>query len=522
MRNRFNWIVIGAVATCMSISSFANNKVDTVPVAKSSVAIGNKLQLFIDDYMVERIKGADYRLHHPEVKEAALEHDEPWEGSGSSFHSVFQDGDKYKMYYSAWDFTIKEGSVTDTSHPYKLCYAESDDGIVWRKPNLGLVELRGSKNNNIVMMSGKLGNVYPDLGHPCVFKDANPNAPADAKYKALIRDWSPASGMKGMLAFKSPDGLHWTLMKDTVVITNGAFDSQNIAFWDEDRKEYRAYWRWMAGKEYIRSIRTARSKDFINWTDEQDLKYGDAPQIQLYTNVIKSYYRAPHLMIGFPVRYVSRKWSSSHDQLPDLANRKLRSTGEERFGTALTESLIMVSRDRVNFKRWEEAFLRPGIERTGTWHYGQQYIAWSMVETPSALPGAPREISLYAVEGFWGTIKKGMDVLRRYTIRQDGFVSVNAPMSGGELVTRPFTFEGNSLLLNFSSSAAGEIKIELQDKNGKPIKGFSLEDCESIFGDTIDRTVVWKKGADLRSLKGKTVKIRFVLKDADLYSFRFN
>ena len=112
-------------------------------------------------------------------------------------------------------------------------------------------------------------------------------------------------------------------MADKAVITNGAFDSQNIAFWDEDRKEYRAYWRYMAGAEAIRSIRTARSKDFITWTDEQDLKYGDAPETQLYTNVTKSYYRAPHIMIGFPVRYVSRKWSASHNQLPDLANRKL-------------------------------------------------------------------------------------------------------------------------------------------------------------------------------------------------------
>ena len=128
---------------------------------------------------------------------------------------------------------------------------------------------------------------------------------------------------------------------------------------------------------------------------------------------------------------------------------------------------------------------------------------------------------MYAVEGFWGAIEKGMDVLRRYTIRQDGFVSVNAPMSGGELVTRSFTFDGNSLLLNFSTSAAGEIKAELQDKNGKPLKGFSLEDCEPVFGDTIERCVIWKKGADLRSLKGKSVKVRFVLKDADLYSFRF-
>lgn len=503
--------------------SFGNSPIDSTRQRKEpALVIGKQLQLFLDDYIIESFKGAaDYRLHHPEVREISIKHDDPWEGSGTSFHSVFKDGDMYKMYYSAWDFTLKPGKVTDDAHPYKLCYAESRDGIHWTKPNLGLVEFAGSKNNNIVMMSGKLGNVYPDLGHPAVIVDENPDAPKDAKYKALIRDWSPASGMKGMLAFKSADGFKWTMMKDTVVLWDGEFDSQNVAFWDTERKEYRAYWRYKIGAEHIRAIRTARSKDFINWYDQQDLGYGDAPLVQLYTNVVKNYYRAPHIMIGFPVRYVSRTWSPVHDQLPDLENRKLRATGEERFGTALTESLLMSSRDRVNFKRWEDAFMRPGIERTGTWHYGQQYIAWSMVETPSALPGAPNEISLYSVEGFWGTIEKGMDVLRRYTLRQDGFVSVHVPMRGGELITKPFVFDGNSLQMNFATSAAGEVKVEILDKNNKPIKGFALEDAESMFGDAIERTVYWKKGADLRSLKGKEIKLRFVMKDADLYSFRF-
>lgn len=506
-----------------SIHALGNDQADTAaPRAKGPLAIGSELQLFVDDYITDHLgTGAKYQLHHPEPREIAIEHNEPWEGSGSSFHSVFKDGDLYRMYYSAWDFTIKQGKVTDDSHPYLLCYAESKDGISWVKPNLGLVEFQGSRNNNIIMVSGKLGDVYPDLGHPSVFKDANPDAPADAKYKALIRDWSPASGMKGMLAFKSPDGIHWTLMHPKAVLTDGSFDSQNLAFWDVYRKEYRAYWRYFAGKEAIRSIRTARSTDFVHWTDQHDLQFGDAPQTQLYTNVVKNYYRAPQLMIGFPVRYVSRKWSASHDQLPDLANRKLRATGEERFGTALTESLIMSSRDRVNFKRWEEAFLRPGIERPGTWHYGQQYLAWSMVETASSLPGAPPEISFYAVEGFWGTIEKGKDVLRRYTLRQDGFVSVNAPMSGGELVTRAFTFTGKNLLLNFSSSAAGEIRVELQDSHGKPLPGFSADDCEPVFGDTIERSVSWRSGADLGKWQGKTIRLRFILKDADLYAFRF-
>lgn len=485
------------------------------------INIHSDLQLFIDKYIVDKAsESICFQMHRPILKELVLENNKPWEGSGCGFYSLFQDGDLYRLYYSAWNFTIVPGKVTDDSHPYFLCYAESNDGINWRKPELNLVEFQGSKKNNIVMSSGKLGDVYPDLGHPAVFKDENPNAAPDAKYKALIRDYSPETGVKGMLAFKSPDGIHWQLMHPTSVLTEDPFDSQNIAFWDPAAKIYRAYWRYMRDGHF-RSIRTATSKDFIHWENKTDLSYFDAADEQLYINVIKSYYRAPYLLIGFPIRYVERGWSESMNSLPSYEERKLRASGEERFGTALTESLLMVSRDGVNFKRWAEAFLRPEIERPGSWSYGDQYMAWTMVETKSHIKGAPNEISLYAVEGNWGTLKKDMNALRRYTLRLDGFVSVNAPMSGGELLTKPVSFDGNKLLLNFATSAAGGIKVELQDINGNPVPGYTLEDCEPVFGDTIERPVYWKGSSDVTKLKGKAIRIRFVMNDAELYSFKF-
>jgi hypothetical protein len=205
-------------------------------------------------------------------------------------------------------------------------------------------------------------------------------------------------------------------------------------------------------------------------------------------------------------------------RLPEPEHRKWRSGISERYGTALTESLLMVSRDGVNFKRWKEAFLRPGIERKGTWNYGQQYMGWSVVETKSVLEDAPNELSFYAVENYWtGT---SCD-LRRYTLRIDGFVSVSAPMDGGELVTKPVIFKGKNLILNFSSSAAGDIRVELQDEAGNPLPGFSLEDCPPVFGDSLEKMVIWNNDPDLSSLAGKPVRIRFVLKDADLFSFRY-
>ena len=82
-------------------------------------------------------------------------------------------------------------------------------------------------------------------------------------------------------------------------------------------------------------------------------------------------------------------------------------------------------------------------------------------------------------------------------------------------------FEGKELVMNFSTSAAGSVRVEIQNIDGKPIEGFTLDDCPEIFGDRIEQVVKWKGGSDVSKLVGKPIRIRFVLKDADLYSIRF-
>jgi hypothetical protein len=493
--------------------------------AGAPIAIGSRRELFVDGLLIDRLTGgAELRLHHPVPREIALVHDAPWEGSGSGYHSVFQDGKLYRMYYKAWHLEVKaSGTVKMDTHPLYCCYAESDNGLHWRKPDLGLFEFRGSKKNNITMAPGRIGRANPDPGHPAVFLDENPACPPDARYKAVIHSSEP----NGLLAFKSADGLRWTPMSETPVITAGAFDSQNLAFWDRARGEYRAYWRYFAdgaaggGGESpagLRAIRTAASPDFLKWGPHEDLRYVDSPPEQLYTSQVKAYHRAPHILIGFPTRYIERGWSDSMRALPDPEHRRWRAQASLRYGVALTEGLLMAGRDGVLFKRWNDAFLRPGIEREGTWNYGQQYIAWHLVETRSSLEGAPAELSLYASESYWtGT----SSALRRYTLRLDGFVSANAPMSGGELLTRPLTFSGRELLINFSTSAAGGLQVEIQDAAGKPFPGFALADCPPVFGDAIERQVTWRSWSNVSRLAGRPVRLRFALRDADLYAFRF-
>jgi len=466
--------------------------------------VGSRRELFVDDSLIGSMKGLELRLHHPTPGEVVLVMDSPWEGNTCAYVTVFRDGDKYRMYYRGSRLDVK----TRKAGEQVTCYAESNDALHWTKPKLGIVEHAGSKENN-VLWAGEASHDF------CPFKDENPDCPADARYKA-VGDGKTPDGRRALAAFVSPDGLHWKPMQAEPIIADGKFDSQNLAFWDAVRGEYRAYYRDF--RDGLRDIKTAASKDFVHWTPGQWLDYGDAPKEQLYTNQVRPYPRAPHLMIGLPTRYVDRGSLAAFETLPDFDARRERHAMKARYGTAITEGLLMTSRDGLRFHRWPEAFLRPGPRTTENWSYGDNYIAWHVLETPSLLAGYPNELSLYATEGYW---IDAATKLRRYTLRLDGFASVHAPYAGGELITRPLTFAGDRLHLNYATSAAGSVRVEIQDADGRPIEGFRLDQCPPIFGDQLDRPVAWTGPAKLADLQGKPIRLRITLSDADLYAVQF-
>ena len=305
-------------------------------------------------------------------------------------------------------------------------------------------------------------------------------------------------------------------MHDEPVITKGYFDSQNLAFWDAERGEYRDYHRDF---RHGRDIMTCVSPDFLNWSEPVFIDYNPTRIAELYTNQITPYYRAPHLFVGFPARYVERPWSPAIEDLPEQEHRRLRANAHERYGAAVTDGLFMSSRDGLEFNIWPEAFIRPGLRPQDNWTYGDNYQNWGLVTTRSLFAGAPDELSMYLSEGYW----RGPGLSqRRYTLRVDGFVSLHAPPSGGAMITKPIRFRGNNLELNFSASAAGSVRVEmLHGQVDKAIDGFGLEDCVELLGDDLDRTVNWTQGADISKFSGEIVRLRFVLQDADVYAFRF-
>lgn len=525
----------------MGVMNYSEGR-DGVPIE-----IGSRLELMVDEHLEGRLGGdAKRRLNRPVPREVALRMDAPWEGCASGGTTVFEDDGLYRMYYRGQDFEYKGGELR-SPRGKRICYAESTDGIHWEKPDLGLVAFEGSRKNNIVIDGEKILN-----GMFSPFRDRNPACAANARYKAFML--MERGNARGLWAFGSPDGFQWSALSEDPVITRGLLDTQNLGFWDGARGEYRAYHRnefrpertgeepyrshtfepiavldgkarafddrrGLRGSRYGRDIFTTTSRDFVNWTESEFVTYQQGRPDELYTNQIAPYYRAPHIFLGFPTRYVERRWSEALEALPEAAHRRMRAGISERYGAAVTDGMFMSSRDGYGFHLWPESFIRPGLRPRGSWTYGDNFQSWGILSTASPMVGAPDELSFFVREGYW---REGASALRRYTVRVDGFVSVRAPLSGGELVTKPIVFSGRELVLNFSASAAGSIRVELlRDQMDAAVEGFSLEDGVELLGDDLERVVRWKDDRALAGLAGTPVRLRFVLRDADLFSFRF-
>ena len=479
----------------------------------AALDIGSRLELFVDDHLIDNLKGTRLKLHHPVPQEVAIQFDASWEGPSSIFVTVMKDGDRYRMYYRGSGQGREELWYTIPHH--FSCYAESEDGIAWTKPSLGLFEYQGSSDNNILWPG------YQFALPLMAFKDGNPDAAPDELYKAV------AGGP--LIAHASPDGIHWKRMQQEPIILqyekcDKQLDYDAVAFWDAERGHYVAYIRgWRSsrsmlsqGEESIelgefgmvldplgenpkerapgyRQVLRCTSPDFLHWTEPRFVDFGDTPLEHFYTTVATPYFRAPHITLAFPKRYVPER-------------KKM----EEHLQSGVSDAVFMSSRDGMHFDRtFMEAFIRPGLDPSN-WTERNLMTAWGVV------PTGAEEISLYYVEHF----RYPSCRLRRATLRTDGFVSVHADYTGGEFVTKPLLFEGTKLTLNYSTSAVGSVSVEIQDAQGHPLPGYTLDDCEEIFGDEIEHTVEWR-GGDLTRLARQGVVLRFVMKDADLYSIRF-
>lgn len=440
----------------------------------------------------------------------ALVHDAPWEGPFCLYHTVLRAGDGFRLYYRGWP---------DPKGPAVYCLAESDDGVRFSRPNLGIKDWGGNARNNIFLADEPYTHTFAP------FVDTRPGVPEAQRFKAFSRNFiGPKSGENAVLnGFVSADGVKWSLLADEPIITDGIFDSQNVGFWSEAEGRYVAYYRTFSGveafqsggtgpttkAERLRSVMRATSEDFVRWEPGTLMDYRTdgrpAPVEEFYINQTRPYFRAPHIYVALPARFMAgrRAITEAEADAVDVHTTQRKDSSDACFMTTRP--------GRTWYDRtFMEAFVRPGVGPSH-WSGRCNYPADGVVQT------GPEEMSFYVDEHY----AQPGNQLRRYSLRLDGFSSCHAPHNGGELLTKPVVFSGRELELNYETSAAGSLRVEICDAEARPIAGYALADAVDVFGNRIAGRARWSGGTDVSRLAGTPVRLRFVLRDADLYSICF-
>lgn len=468
------------------------------------IDIASRRELFVDHLLIDKMDGVCLRLHRPIDRGIAFAFDQPWEGAFAGYATVICSAGKYQAFYRGSTGT----SANDTDDHQVVCYAESRDGVHWTKPKLDLFPRDGQTATNIV-----LANAAPDTHNFSPFLDTKPGVSPAARYKAV-----GGYHQTGLNAYTSPDGIRWTRLGDRPVLTRQdvgfvegsrslVFDSQNVPFWSAVENRYLLYYRVYAGGK--RRIARVESDDFISWSNATLMEYrrapgeGEAPIEELYTNQTHPYFRAPHLYVSTAARFMRGRQVLTKEQANAIG------VNPKYFNDA-SDAVLMTSRGGGVYDRtFMEAFVSPGIGHEN-WTSRTNYPALNVVPTGES------EMSLFVNQNYGQPTAH----LRRYSLRLDGFASVHADYDGGEMTTKPLIFSGSSLVLNYATSAAGGLRVEIQDATGEPVSGFTLDECQELIGNEIERAVRWN-GGDLSRLSGKVIRLRFVAKDADLFALRF-
>lgn len=471
----------------------------TLPTAHpaDTIDLGSRRELFVDHHLVDTLDRARLVSHRPHDAGIVVRFDRPWEGRFCGYSTVIRDGATYRLYYRGHPDGGADGDEGEVT-----CYAESADGIHWEKPELGLFEVNGTTKNNVI-----LARAAPVTHNFCPFLDANPRAEGGQRFRAL-----GGIARSGLVAWTSPDGIHWTRLRERPVIDREMvpfphmFDSQNVSFWSTTEKKYLCYFRVF--KNGIRRICRTTSADFLEWSKPVLMEYRrpgrDVPIEHLYTSQTHPYFRAPHIYVAVAARFMPGR------QVITAAEARAINVDPGYFRDT-SDAVLMTTRGDSHYDRtFMSSFIRGGLGARN-WVSRTTYPALNIVET------GPQEMSIYVNQDY----AQPTAHLRRYSLRLDGLASLRADYDGGEMVTRPLRFRGSRLVINFATSAAGDVRVEIQDAAGTPIPAHALADAREQIGNEIERVVTWKEGSDLAALAGRPIRLRFVMKDADLFAIRF-
>lgn len=508
-------------------------------------ALGNGRHLLIDPAFLENAEGVTLEVMPPVKRGVVLRADDPKRTHIGKYGTVLQDGGAFHMWYMAHTNVAPEPGAGESSGRAYVCYARSTDGVTWTKPRLGLAQPFPGAEPNIVVGWGAGG--FPENMEDSANVFIDPNAPAAERFKLGVRNVVETKdpGKFGLHLLASPDGVRWTMKRRDVLnywSPMPHLDTENIIFWDPARKTYRAYARYNIRPPWggrSRAIAYGESPTLENLPHSEKMEVlfandGLDPRIfnpekgrevrllDYYTNATFRYPWAENAYFMFPsvyFNYVTELGGAFAAKQPTNAG-----VNDIRFAA---------SADGIAWQRFDRRpYVRLGGE--GTWDSKEVYLLHGMV------PDGEAGLRLYyfgtdRCHG-WGRNEENRRLLRAagvapvldtsgvgvLEVRRDGFVAARADYTGGEFTTPLVSFSGGELVLNVDTSAAGSLQVEVRDALGIPVAGFTLADCDRIHtANQVSRRVTWKGKSDVSALAGRPIRLRFVMRDTDLYAFQF-
>ncbi len=415
---------------------------------------------------------------------------------------IHEDG-IYRLWHDCWP--KEDIGSPRIGHFNYVRYAESEDGVEWKFPSLGLIEYRGSRDNNIVYG----GPLTPETGYHggCVFKD--PSAPPEERYKVFHlgqispealekyrKEWPDdvdpfhlGKNAPALYGGVSPDGLRWTPLPDPLVVQTS--DTHNVCTYDVVRKKYVAYCRsWFFNR---RTIGRMETDDFRHFPLPEELFWPNAmmqPYDLWYANAKTIMPDTTDYHVMFPMR-----WSLPYDKF----DFHLATSPDGVVWGFVPEGPVCEPGPPGS---WDEGVVAPGLglvdlpgDRMG--------ILVSGSPVPHKHPRRPPLGKLA-----WAWWPKGR------------LVALKAPLEGF-FALHPLVFPGRTVRVNFRTTFTGYLKVEACGHDGKILPGRSFDDCDWLNGDQLDQVVTWHGQADLGHPGDSPVALRFRMRSAELFSVRF-
>ncbi|MBP86600.1 MAG: hypothetical protein CMJ64_07790 [Planctomycetaceae bacterium] len=482
--------------------------VENVIVFKKTkpIDVGSAKQLFIDRRFIESSEGVELVMNPPRRDGVVLiKPDQPWEQGAriSVYSSVLRENETTRIWYDL----VKPTGDGPYDHERRVCYAESEDGLHFTKPELGVHEVDGSRANNVVI-PGVIGGC-------AVWVD--PNADPEHRYKSQAKVYPTGQ----FHIHSSPDGLNWRKFA-RIDPGPGGWDTQSIIFWDPKIKRYALFTRFWANRGdpelRFRTVRRLESDDLLKWDNQSIVMQADANDLATHETPTK---QPPVDYYGADVfRYTEA--ADTYVMLAQPFWHWYRRDETDGLGPSSFDVRLAVSRDGKRFQRVGKR--RPFLANGPDGKFDSRFV-WAMPD-PVRMGD---ELWIYYVgmnrdhDGILDPTASGklLSGISRAVLRLDGFTSADAGYNGGTITTPTIRFQGQRLELNVQTSGGGSVLVEILDETGQSIRGFSKSDARSVVGNSVRMPVAWKSGTDVGSLAGRPIRLRFHMQDCKLYAFRF-